>query len=685
MHKFLIIILFGWASQTAFAFQQTDSLKIELEEVVVVGYESNRSIMETPASISTIKADQLYLFDNSSLLSGVNSLPGIRIEERAPGSYRVSIRGSSLRSPFGVRNVKVYWNGIPFTEPTGSTALNLLDMKNVNSIEVLKGPAGSMYGAGNGGVLLLNSFASTPHTQITSAGSVGSYGDVRYSGSYLRKMKNGTLQYRYAKQKLDGYRDQSFLDRETVEANGRFIVSSKSLVQLNLLYSNIYYGIPGGLNEAQFTDNPRQARAGSVGKNSSISHESMNLGATLEYEILPKVKVINSVYASLSSFDNPFLFDYKKESRKSGGLRSRMFYSTRIADVATKFTVGTEMQIGETSAQNYGNQMGKVSSLNFDDDIRIKSALYFGSAEFDLKENLFITVGASLNMLRYDFDRLVTNIVGDTTGFYEKKFNPQFIPRIGLVNKITPNMSIHGSISFGFSPPTVEEVRTNEGSLNLGLAPEKGTSYEIGMRGNFLRARIKYDASFFYFRLKDAIVQQQTPRGTNVFINAGSANQAGFELSTSILLLDNPAQIISQIELNNALTINRFYFDEYETNSGDFSGNKLTGVAPNISTTTFTVKAKGGLYSSAGHYFTDEIPLNDANSFYSNKSHVVKLTAGFKRQLLERLTINVSFSLDNLLNEEYSLGYDINAFGARYYQPAPARNWFGGLKLIYDF
>ncbi len=311
-----MIILLGLVSQTAFAFQQTDSLKIELDEVVVVGYEGNRSIMETPASISTIKADQLYLFDNASLLSGVNSLPGIRMEKRAPGSYRVSIRGSSLRSPFGVRNVKVYWNGIPFTEPTGSTALNLLDMKNVNSIEVLKGPAGSMYGAGNGGVLLLNSFASTPHTQITSAGSVGSYGDVRYSGAYLRKMKNGTLQYRYAKQKLDGYRDQSFLDRETVEANGRFIVSSKSLVQINMLYSNLYYGIPGGLDAVQFADNPRQARSGSVDKNSSVSHESLNLGATLDNEIMSNLRMVSSIYTSLSTFDNPFYLIIRKRAER---------------------------------------------------------------------------------------------------------------------------------------------------------------------------------------------------------------------------------------------------------------------------------------------------------------------------------------------------------------------------------
>ena len=79
------------------------------------------------------------------------------MEERSPGSFRLAIRGSSLRSPFGVRNVKVYWNGIPFTDAGGNTYLNLFDFNSIANIEVIKGPGGSMYGAGTGGVVLLES------------------------------------------------------------------------------------------------------------------------------------------------------------------------------------------------------------------------------------------------------------------------------------------------------------------------------------------------------------------------------------------------------------------------------------------------------------------------------------------------------------------------------------------------
>jgi iron complex outermembrane receptor protein len=58
-----------------------------------------------------------------------------------------------------VRNVKFYWNGIPFTDASGNTPLNSLDYGAVQSMEIIKGPGSSLYGAGTGGVVLLQSHA----------------------------------------------------------------------------------------------------------------------------------------------------------------------------------------------------------------------------------------------------------------------------------------------------------------------------------------------------------------------------------------------------------------------------------------------------------------------------------------------------------------------------------------------
>src|SRR5689334_10487426 len=78
-----------------------------LQQVVVKAYEQNRQLKEVSAAINVINADQLNRYNNTSLLPALNATPGVRMEERSPGSYRLNIRGSTLRSPFGVRNVKV--------------------------------------------------------------------------------------------------------------------------------------------------------------------------------------------------------------------------------------------------------------------------------------------------------------------------------------------------------------------------------------------------------------------------------------------------------------------------------------------------------------------------------------------------------------------------------------------------
>jgi len=133
---------------------EPDSLK-QLDEVFIRAFEQNRKSRFSTASVKIIEHNNADRYNKNSLVNGFNTIPGVRMEERSPGSYRINIRGSSLRSPFGVRNVKVYWNDIPVTDPGGNTYFNQFAYNNFSSIEVFKGPAGSLYGAGTGGLILI--------------------------------------------------------------------------------------------------------------------------------------------------------------------------------------------------------------------------------------------------------------------------------------------------------------------------------------------------------------------------------------------------------------------------------------------------------------------------------------------------------------------------------------------------
>ena len=242
-----------------------------LNAMTVVGYENDSKLYEIAGSYVINSSLVMDKFNDESLVRSMNTLPGIRFEERSPSSYRISIRGNLLRAPFGVRNVKVYWNDIPYTDPNGNTPLNLMDLNNIGKVETIKGPAGSIYGAGIGGVI--NIYSEVPRIKKISADigyTAGSYGYHKVLANVNSGGENYRFSIRYAKQKAIGYRDHTNSDREVIQMSGSFYTSERRTLTANILYSDLFYQTPGGLTQAQYDENPRQARPGAAEKNSSI-------------------------------------------------------------------------------------------------------------------------------------------------------------------------------------------------------------------------------------------------------------------------------------------------------------------------------------------------------------------------------------------------------------------------------
>jgi len=193
---------FSLAQQVKDSTEQYSSLP----DVTVKAFEQNKASMNVPAAVNLINKQTLGFFSPTSVVQAVNITPGVRMEERSPGSYRFNIRGSSLRSPFGVRNVKVYYNDIPITDPGGQTYLNELGYYNFNSIEIIKGPASSLYGAGTGGAMLIESMNQNEQAGVSAEYTTGSYGlqniYAAVSTGSEKLVSRGTFQH----QQNDGYR-----------------------------------------------------------------------------------------------------------------------------------------------------------------------------------------------------------------------------------------------------------------------------------------------------------------------------------------------------------------------------------------------------------------------------------------------------------------------------------------------
>ena len=687
--------LFWLISPPLLAQSAPDTISVDtrlLNEVTVTGYDNHRKLLQTAGSVDLIDAGRIQAYDQTSVVPAMNTLPGVRMEQRAPGSYRIAIRGSALRAPFGVRNIKVYWNDIPFTDPTGSTAFNLLDVSNMNRIEVVKGPAGSIYGAGTGGVVNISSTTGrrngVPTAEdiptVEAGATVGSYGLQRYTAQVQHQSDNTMLTARYAHQQSEGYREQSAFRRDVLELTGTFDVSEARQISTSFLYSDLDYQIPGGLTQEQYDENPRQARPGnefvmgSVESQAGVRQEYALLGVSQEYAWNDRLSNLTTIYGDFSFFENPFLFDYKRDSRQGGGGRTRFYYDTDLGNVPTRFTLGAEVQTATNVARNFGNRGGQPDTLNFDDELRARQAIFFANATLELPYDISLTVGLSHNRLNYDIYRLV-DVALDSAYRVEKSFDPVWMPRVGLTKALSPQIAAHASVSYGFSPPALEEVRTNEGSINLGLEPERGINYELGVRGN-ATSSLTFDVTGFFFRLDETIVQQQSERGTTLFTNTGSTDQRGLELSTTWFAVEKGTGPISQLQLRGAYTYHYFKFNNYAKEGEDFSGNRLTGVAPHILVLSWQATTHFGVFFNGSYNYTSQIPLNDANSVYANDYHLVQAKLGYQRSLFD-VDFQMFVGVDNALNQRYSLGNDLNAFGERYYQPSAERNYYGGIKV----
>ncbi len=651
-----------------------------LKEVVVNAFQYNRPWLKTPAAVATVTAEDFSHFNDASMVASMNTIPGVRMEERSPGSYRFSIRGSTMRSPFGVRNIKVYLNGLPFTDPGGNTYLNLLDVNTIQTSEVVKGPGSSMYGAGTGGALILNGFGdSYGVNRFATSTTLGSFGYQHYLLQAEVGEEHDQTTIQYARQQADGYRDQSQLERDVLYTRFNAAIGTNQNISSTLLFSDLHYQTPGGLTKTQMEENPQQARP-AAGPNPSaeeqeaaVFNKTLYLGILHEYTWSDRLITLNGVYGTYTDFENPSIRNYEKRTEQSFGLRSVTDYSFKNG----KLTTGVEFQSGFSPIKTYANNQGVPDGIQTDDEIRSTTYSVFVQSTFSLPYQFDITVGGSLNGNRVDFERLsVSPLVEEN-----RKFNPVFSPRIALQKGITETLFTYFSFSQGFSPPTIAELYPSTTDFNQALYPEKGLNYELGLKGFLAKKKITLELVGYLFNLSETIVVRRDQSGADYFSNAGETSQHGIELTAKYNPEIPTSSFLNAFNLWASYSLNNYHYKKFQQGADDYSGNQMPGVAPNTILAGLNATSKIGIYGNITFQYTDKMMLNDANTDSADNYTLLGIRVGYKNRKPIRIPFELFFGAENLLDEHYSMGNDLNAFGGRYYNPAPTRNYYAGLKI----
>ncbi len=660
-----------------------------MESIVVRGYESNAKLIQVPASISTISKAELQQFSSYSILPGFNAVAGVRMEERSPGSYRLSIRGSLLRSPFGVRNVKVYMDEMLFTDAGGNSYLNLLDVNSIGGAEVIKGPAGSIYGAGTGGALLLSGASiageSKQDTSLINIKALGGrYGTFNESVQYQQKRGAYSINALQGHAQSEGFRDQSSMRKDNLQLGVKIRGTDKVTTDLLLLLADLSYQTPGGLNISQFNANPRQSRPATStvpsakDQRAGIFNKTAMLGIANTFVLSDHWKMVTSFSTSITGFKNPFITNFEKRKEANLGARSKFIYETKLP-FPVQWVNGVEVQRGDYTIDSSGNNKGVSDGKMVRDLVVARQQFLFSQLSVHPLEFIQVQAGISVNSFNYAIERTVGLPV---SGKKNIAFNAQLLPRFALTIHPFKALAFYGQLSKGYSSPTLAEIRPSAGGLYAGLQAEHGLNKELGMKLSADQGRLFFSATVFQFDLKDAIVRQVNAAGAEYFVNAGTAMQKGIEAELSWLLLNRPkGKFLQLLKMTHALTINDFRFGTYTVANISHAGKKMTGVPKEVY--NFSVQS-----SFLQHYFCNinlnyagKMPLNDANSFYAQAYRLWQGKMGWKGALA-RKQAEVFLLVDNIGDTVYSLGNDINAFGARYYNPAAARNLQVGCSVV---
>jgi len=684
-----------------------------LNTVTVTGYESNRKLIETAGAVAVLSARDIKRNNQLSLQPILNTVPGVEMEEEAPGDFKISLRGSALRDPYGLRNIKLYWNDIPLTSPDNSASHSLsFDPAQIGGIEIIKGPAGSIYGAGTGGVILLkNDKPKFDKNSLTASFTGGSFGLARSGVTYKTSTDNFNMSANYTHQHYDGYRQNEWSNKDAINVFGQFYASPKRTITIIANYDQGNFGIAGSVDSTWAMITPKKAVQFCIDNQTGVQKYTYTVaGISQEYKFNDLFSNTTSIYTDEQTLNHPYgqsvyYNGFLKSSTNGYGGRTRFVFRPKLGNIQSRFTIGDELQIENQLAGTYNiindiaGTPAEPGALQTSNQVRASANILFAQAEFDLPAHFLLTLGSSLNNLSYNVTDLVPQSTTHDNYSGVRNFPSTISPRIALVKTFNQNVALHGSISSGFAPPTLSEINNGDGTFNNTLKAEKGVNYEFGFRGTVLNEALNFDASVYQMNLTNAILPYYLANGRSNYRNAGATNQKGLELSVSyLLLLHDPNAAVSLLKPWITYAYNDYKFKDYveesfnsATNSIikiDNSGKKVTGVSPSMLNAGVDLETKAGVYFNTVLNYVGRTPINDKNTYYQHAYTLVAGKIGY-RIPLDRFVLDVYAGGNNLLNAKYSSWINFNADASSnpptFYNPSPGINFYSGVNLKYNF
>lgn len=705
---------------------RADSLRQvqRLNPVVTTAARDARELRRLPVSMSVVDSATLAKTSTISLSEALRTVPGVRADGLFGGDdVKLSIRGSGVRSGFGVRGIGVLLDGVPITEPDGQTRLDLLELGSARRIEVVRGPASALYGgAGSGGVIniITKTGREAPGLTLRMLGGgmgVDSALSRKIDGAWggARGPVDAYLQASWTD--LDGYRSHAWNDMRRANARVNWQAAADTRVGFDASWSTLDMRIPGALTRPEWVTAPTTAEPNNVLNDFARRDERWRAGARLTHAIAGGASGTIDGFAFLSgrTLDHP-IFRYIDQNQHRVQLGAKHAIEFDAAAVRTRLTTGVDYDRAYGASWQYANVGGSrvldrvcvsdaargISSIPcVDQRTAFPTIGAYGQTESSIGR-LTATLGARYDRVTYDIDDRII-----AANSIEQQFG-QLSPKLALSWQVARGVSTYLSIARGFDVPTSGELTASPDTLrglNTDLEPARLVNYELGAKA-LVGDRMLVDVALFRtdvdgeFISRSVIIPGVTfPR--TIYENVGESRRLGFESSATAYLA--PSFDATASYTLAAYTLRRFAGTEIGPDflpvQRDYAGNQMPGVprhraavelrwrpADAVSTTLWGEWQSRTYIDNAntpdGFVYVRQTrtgmpPLELAVPFGALPSYgLVHASASWRVR-----AVDLFASVQNLLDRDYVSNAAINAANGRFYYPGAGRTLMLGVTL----
>ena len=683
-------VLPGFSSEIAFVPVEAGAvaaldLRLEiapLAETVTVT-RTDQDLATVPQSVAVVQRDRIeFAQRRSSLDEALRGIPGLFVQNRRNYGLSGGI-GLSIRAPeprFGLRGLTIVQDGIPITTADGTTEPGNVDLGSVGRIDVIRGPSSVLYGNSAGGVInLTTTFDTSRRFVVRPDVQFGSYG---YNRQQVRVDAGGDGPTRFmtsvSRFETDGFRENSHA--EITQANfvvRRELGDATEIRGVFNLYDSPFAESASFLNEEDARDPVRRRAARGVARDRNWG-EGANQGqggVTLEHRFRENQLFRVTGWGMWRDLDAVGAFRNVELRRNGRGLRSEYVGGAAGVDWAAGVDVASQnddrREFGQVAPAVSGGR-ATSGALRIDQTEDVRSAGPFAQVGVAPTDRVRLTAG-----VRWDYyhfragDRKRDD--GDQSG---DRTMGAFSPSVGMTVAASPNVNLFTNFATAYETPTTVELSntpTGEGGFNQELGPQDLRSFEVGVRGLAEAARLRYEAAAYVSTVDNALVSFQSPTEEIFFRNAGESSRDGVELL--IEWIPDPA-----FSTRFAYTWQNFKFVRFAPGGDDFSGNLEPGSPPHRVFAGFDHVAPFGLRSGMTVRWVDDYTLDNANTVFNWAYTVVDLRFGFDAAW-RGVDVRPFVGIDNLFNALYNSSTITNAFGRRYYEPSPDREYYVGLTI----